>query len=364
MKILTISDSFKGTMTSSEVGKTVSEYYQNKGYIANYIPISDGGEGFLEVISYINKLEYNFVEVFDPIFRKTQAKYLYDNIKKVAYLELAEASGLIKVEKKERNAVLASTYGLGQLIKYVISHHHPKRIVLGIGGSATSDMGTGMLEALGVEFFDANNFIIKKMNNVKLMQVRKVKLHTFRNLIKGIEFITLTDVNNPLIGEHGCINVFAKQKGATDEQLLLMEKNILHFYHKTLDKIKNASDFNGAGAAGGVGYTMKYYFNSKILSGIDTILELVNFKEEIKKYDIIISGEGHLDSQSLNGKVISGIKKYQPKRLILITGFCSINTKEEVYAIVPNITNLEESMEKPVESLLKLLGTIDIDKKQ
>ena len=360
MKILTISDSFKGTLSSSKVGQIVSEYYREKGHMTDYLPISDGGEGFLNVIQHITNQPVLSATVNNPLLKKTTAQYIFDAHNQTIYLELAETSGLTKVEETKRNAVCASTYGLGELIKYVILTHHPKKIVLGIGGSATSDVGAGMLEALGVEFFDKNHFVIHQLNNTKLMQIRKIKKYYFQKLIKGIEFITLTDVINPLNGNLGCIQVFAKQKGAEEEELYPMERNVLHFYHKTLENNKKAIDFPGAGAAGEVGYTMKYYFNSKIVSGIDTILEFVNFQEKVKEYDVIISGEGHIDSQSLNGKVISGIKKYQPKRLILITGSSTIHTNDEIYTIVPTVATLEESMKKPEESLKKLLETITI----
>lgn len=360
MKILTISDSFKGTLSSTQIGQIVSEYYQQKGHICQYIPISDGGEGFLDVIQYVTGICESEVMVNDPLFRKTKARYLFDKKNKIAYVELAEASGLTKIEEGERNAALASTYGLGELIKFILKKEHPKKIVLGIGGSATSDGGSGMLEALGVEFFDANHFILNKMNNIKLMQIRSIKTKWLDRLIKKVEFVTLTDVTNPLNGELGSIQVFAEQKGAKKQELYAMERNLLHFYHKALECKKGAIDFEGAGAAGGVGYAMKTFLNSKIASGIDEILELVDFQDKVKEYDIIISGEGHIDSQSLNGKVISGIKKYQPKRLILLTGCCSIQQTDEIYAIVPTIANLEDSLNYPEQSLKKLLETIKL----
>lgn len=360
MKILTVSDSFKGTLSSSKVGQIVSEYYQKRGYSATYLPISDGGEGFLSVIQYITNQPILSTTVKDPLFQTTTAQYIFDVSQQTVYLELAETSGLTKIEETKRNAVYASTYGLGELIKYVILTHHPRKIVLGIGGSATSDVGAGMLDALGVEFLDKHHFLIHHLNNAKLMQIRKIKIQHFQKLIKGIEFITLTDVTNLLNGDLGCIKVFAKQKGAKEAELYPMEKNVLHFYHQTLEYDKHACDFPGAGAAGGVGYTMKYYFHSKIVSGIDTVLQLYQFEEKVREYDVIFSGEGHIDTQSLNGKVISGIKKYQPKRLILITGSSTIHTKDEIYAIVPTVATLEESMKNPEESLKKVLETIKL----
>lgn len=363
LKILAICDSFKGTLSSSEVGKIVCEHYNKEGHDAKYIPISDGGEGFLEVIKVVTNLEYKSMVVNDPLFNKTNAKYLYDENQKIAYIELAEASGLTKIPNDKKDAVKSSTYGLGQLMKKVIEIHHPKKIVLGIGGSATTDMGAGMLEAMGVEFLDDKGFKLTKMNNSQLMKIRKMNLNYFKKLIKGIEFVTLTDVQNPVLGELGTVRVFAPQKGAKPEYLFAMEQNVKHFYKCTHNKLlkENPIDFPGAGAAGGVGYTMRYYFGSSIKAGIDTLLELVNFSKLVKEYDVVFSGEGKIDSQTLNGKVISGIKKYHPKRLILIGGSSTIDSVEdEIYPIVPNVATIEESMSKPIEMLEKLLGTIKL----
>lgn len=360
MKIITVSDSFKGTLTSKEVGTIVTNHFKNQNIDASYIPISDGGEGFLDVIEYVLKLKKYAIKVFDPMFRETTSKYIIDEENKTAYLELAEASGITKVKDIVPRTYVASTYGLGQVIKHVIKKHKIKKIVLGIGGSATSDMGVGMLEALGVEFIDSDGFVIKRMNNMNIAKIRKIDTKLFKKQIKGIEFITLSDVTNPLLGENGSINVFAPQKGAKDQELIIMEKNLKHLYKKlNIDTCYKMPDFPGAGAAGGVGYCMKYFFNSKVEKGIDTILKLVNFENEVKEADVVISGEGKFDSQSFGGKVISGIKKYNPKRLVIICGISEVE-ENDVYAIVPKYATTEESLNNPKESLQKLLCDIKL----
>lgn len=363
MRILTISDSFKGTMSSLEIGQIVTEYCRKKGYDATYIPISDGGEGFLETIHYITQLPFQEKEVMNPVFERTIARYIFDDIKKIAYLELAEACGITKM--KTLSPIQASTYGLGELILYVIERHSPKKIILGIGGSATSDMGVGMLEACGVDFLDAHHFRLSRMNHAKLMQIRKIEDKAFQKKIKGIQFVTLTDVSNCAFGEKGCIKTFAPQKGAKEEDLFLMEKNVLHFHHVTQNVLSSSiCDFPGAGAAGGVGYTMKHYFGSTIQSGIDVLLEMIDFSQFVNESDIVITGEGAFDSQSLGGKVISGICKYHPKRLIVLCGKSDLsNAPCEVYAIVPTVASFEEAMVHPKASLERLLDTILFEKK-
>lgn len=362
MKILVVSDSFKGSMTSKEVGMTICDYYQNHHLEATYLPISDGGEGFLDAINDSFQLEKQQMQVEDANFNYTESAYIIDQKNKIAYLELAQSIGLAKLDKNKLNALYASSFGFGHLIKEIILKYQIKKIIIGIGGSATSDLGCGMLEALGVEFIDKDGFLIKKMCNAKLMKVRKVKTKAFEKLIKGIEFVTLSDVTNSLLGIKGSIATFAKQKGASDEQLFLMEQNLNHMF-KLLksDYQKNLTDFEGAGAAGGIGFTMRYFFNSEMKSGIDSILKMIHFQQLVKEYDVIVTGEGCLDDQSLDGKVISGIKKYHPQRLIIICGQNKLSsTINDVYAIVPTVATIEESLKEPISALKKLLPLIKL----
>ncbi len=360
MKILTISDSFKGTLSSKEVGSIVTNHLLKQGYEATFIPISDGGEGFIDVIEYITKNKKRSLKVLDPLLRPTTAFYIYDEKTKIGYIEMAEASGITKLKQEELKTIFASTYGVGMLIKHLIEYHKAKKIVMGIGGSATSDMGVGMLEALGAEFIDRDNLVIKRMNNMNISKIRKYNIKSVKKLIKGVEFTTLTDVINPLLGENGSIAVFGPQKGATESDLLIMEKNLRHFYKKlNIDTNYKMPDFPSAGAAGGMGYCMKYFFNSKVVSGIDEILKMINFEKIIKDTDLIITGEGKLDSQSYGGKVISGIKKYNPKKLLIICGITDIES-EEIFSIVPKYASKEESINNPKESLQKLLDDLNI----
>lgn len=360
MKIITISDSFKGTLSSKQVGAIVSNHFIKRGHDASYIPVSDGGEGFIDVVEFVTKIKKQSINVLDPIFRDTKAYYIIDEKNKTAYLEMAEASGITKLKGTTLKTIFTSTYGLGMLIKYVITIHKVKKIVLGIGGSATSDMGVGMLEAMGVEFIDRDGFVIKKMNNLNIAKIRKIDTKKLKKLIKGIEFVTLSDVTNPLLGKNGSIAVFGPQKGASSEDLQIMEKNFQHLYKKLNITNKNKMlDFPGAGAAGGVGYCMKYFFKSSVISGIDAILKMVKFEEVIKDTDIVITGEGKFDSQSFGGKVISGIKKYNPKKLIILCGISEVEDTN-IYAIVPKYASSEESLSNPKESLERLLENIII----
>lgn len=360
-KVMVMIDSFKGTLTSKKAGNIVKETIQNKNIKVDVISISDGGEGFLEVIKEAKKLEYKKLDVHDAIGRIHQARYLYDSKNLTAYFELAETCGINNLKKEELDPYHASSYGLGEQIKKTLSINKTKKIVVGIGGSASSDAGSGMLEALGVKFYDKQGNLITNLNNASLAKVEDVDIIETSTILKDIEIVVLTDVTNPLLGEKGAVYVFSPQKGATPNDLPVLESHIKHFVDVIKTKLPNCdlSNTSGDGAAGGVGFAFSKILKGTLKSGADTILDLVDFKQICESYDVVITGEGKFDSQTLNGKIIKGIMEYKPKRLIVVTGTSEITTNQaEVYAIVPNICTLNESLKNPEESLRKLVKTI------
>lgn len=357
-RILVICDSFKGTLSSKEVGEIVVNNVNKNKYIAEYLPISDGGEGFLDTLLKWNKnLKEHYVLSCDAFRRANSSKYLFDKVNNILYFELAECVGIKDLNKDELNPFIASTYGLGVAIKEGILKHHPSKIVIGIGGSASNDGGTGMLEAMGVKFCDKDGNLIFGMCNKKLSSIYTLGTESFKKLINGIEFEVLTDVSNPLLGELGATYVFSPQKGATKNDLIALEEN-MSIYSQIVKKYfdDDFSEIEGAGAAGGVGFAFIAFMNAKLSLGIDVLLKGYHFDELVEKYDLVITGEGKLDEQSLNGKVISGIMSYNPKNLEFVVGSCSLNDLPyKVHAIVPNSATLEEALSKPRESLSKLI---------
>lgn len=363
LKVMVMIDSFKGTLTSKKAGNIVKEELENDNTLINMIPISDGGEGFLEVIKEVKNLEYKTLQVHDAIGRIHQARYLYDKNEYTAYFELAETCGINSLKKEELNPYHASSYGLGEQIKQALLINKIKKIVVGIGGSASSDAGSGMLEALGVRFYDESGKIINNLNNEGLAKVEDIDTVEANNILKNIDIVVLTDVTNPLLGKNGAVYVFSPQKGATPNDLPILEANIKHFVDVIKSKFPNydLSQTKGDGAAGGVGFAFSKILSATLMSGAESILDLVDFNQICKTYDVIITGEGKFDSQTLNGKIIKGIMQYQPKRLIIVTGISEITTKQaEVYAIVPTICTLEESMRNPETALRKLIKTIKL----
>ena len=364
IKMLVISDSFKGTLSSLEVGSIIKNNVNSEKYNCTYLPISDGGEGFLSVVQMWDKdnLVTYKANICNALGKESTCIYLYDKINEILYFELAECVGIKDLNKSDLNPFVASTYGLGLAVKEGILKCKPKKVILGIGGSASNDGGTGMLEAMGVKFIDKNNEEIHNLCNEKLKDVEKVELNDFNELIKSIQFEVLTDVSNPLLGPTGATYVFSPQKGAKVEELELLENNMKHFSEVVSSYFNNDQLhlIEGTGAAGGVGYALVSFMNAKLKLGIDVLLKNYHFDEIIKNYDIVITGEGRLDSQSLNGKVISGIMGYNPKKLEFVVGQNALeeNIGYVVHSIVPTVATTEEALNNPKESLEKLIKEV------
>lgn len=351
MRVLSIIDSFKGTVTSIELGKIISNVLNNKGVKADYLPISDGGDGFLDAIEKIVLSKRILIKVKNPLGKEIQSYFLLDK-NKTAYIEMAMSSGISLLNKEELDPYITSTFGLGETIDHAIKMG-VKEIVVGLGGSATNDGGSGMLEALGCRFFDKNHEIITDINGSKIDQIEYIDSTNFFKKIKNINFLILSDVTNPLLYENGATYVFAKQKGASSEDIEILEEKMKSYslsIERHVGKSLHLSE--GSGAAGGVGFAFYSMFDAKLVSGINYILDMMDFNNMLNKYDYIITGEGKIDNQSLNGKVIFEIsKRAKDKKIILV---CAINEVDEItlrsrniksiYSIVGNNVTIEESI--------------------
>lgn len=353
MKILTLIDSFKGTLSSLELGNITKEVLKNKHEV-KVLACSDGGEGFLDVIKQNNNtVEKESVEVFDPLFRKIESYYLVSKKEGKAYIELAKASGINLLKEEELNPFITSTYGFGEMIKDAINKGY-KQIILGIGGSATNDGGTGMLEALGVKF---NNGSLINMANSKLKDIETIDTKALDTLLKNVSITVLSDVTNPLLGSSGATYVFSKQKGAKESDLPVLEKNMENYAKFRRNEITK----NGSGAAGGVGYALRAYLNANVVSGIDAILDMISYDKLEKEFDYVFTGEGKIDSQSMQGKVISSItKRTKHAKIIYVCAINELQNMDNVYAIVNNDVTKEMSLENPAYYYKKLVEKINI----
>lgn len=354
MKILVICDSFKGSLTSKEIGKLLKAELTKKNHQVDYIPISDGGEGFLDAISECVNTKKETVVASDALGRKKECSYLIQE--ETLYVELAEVVGIKDLKKEELSPFHANTYGLGEVVKYAIQNKSIKHIVFGIGGSASTDGGSGLLEALGAKYYQ-DDVLLTNIDNAMLPKVTRVDLSEVYKLTNGIDALILTDVSNPLLGENGAAHIFGPQKGANYNDVLELDKNIHHFV--TILNKEELANVKGAGAAGGTTFGIMNAFETKIELGIKYLLELVRFKEIVNNYDLIITGEGKFDEQSKMGKVYQGIvdSLVDKSKLKVI---CALNDTNDdfVYSVVPSICTKEESLENPKENLIKLLNSM------
>ncbi len=354
-RILAAVDSFKGSMSSLEASSVIAEHLRSDNCTVDTMPISDGGEGFLDALASGKQRET--VPTQNAIGRPAQADYLVADGGKTLYFELAEAVGIKDLSKGELDVYHASTYGLGTVIRAGIEKYHPERIILGIGGSASDDGGSGLLEALGVKFYDTKGSLLTGLCNAKLASINRIDKTEFDILTAGISLTVLTDVTNPLLGQNGATYVYGGQKGAKQDDFAILEQNMAHFSTLCTSLCSvDQTNVAGAGAAGGVGYGLLVFWNATLSSGIDFILKENNFSSLVQDYDIVISGEGRLDSQSLQGKVISGIIAHRPKELWLVVGSSAMeDCPYPVFAVVPKVATLEESLAKPRECLARLV---------
>lgn len=365
MKILVAVDSFKGTLSSIQLNQLIESHFHSLGHETISIPISDGGEGFIDALYHHFNQPLEYFDGKDPLMNFIRVPYIL--IDDTAYLELHATSGITLIPKHLHNPLNTTTYGLGLLIKEVISKG-AKRIVIGLGGSATNDGGAGMLQALGAKFYDKDQLLKVPMNGKLIGVVERVDLSEVYELTRDIQFEIASDVTNPLCGEHGVSHVFAKQKGASPSQILRLEAHMQN-YASIIESTLNQSYQNlpGAGAAGGVGFAALSVLHAKLHSGIEYMMHLMNLEEKIKSSDLIIVGEGKLDLQTTFGKAPFGIaslaKKYNKKVIGLFGQATSKKSHpylDEIYAVVPTYASMNESLAYPKEAFVKMLNDVKI----
>ena len=309
MKILIAPDSFKESLDALDVCRAIQSGFSQVFPEADYklLPMADGGEGTSAVLSYVLGGRWKEVVVNDPLMRPITAKYLLLP-DATAVIEVAQACGLHLLTSGERNPVIASSYGVGELIADALEEG-AKRIVIGLGGSATNDAGLGMLMALGITFHDINDTLLTHGGGAlaSLHRLDNINLHA---KVLDTVFEVACDVTNPLCGLLGASAVFGPQKGACAEQVKALDKALSHFatmcgHHGYED----CQHVEGAGAAGGLGYAMMTFFQAKLKSGFDTVAEVAHLSQHIAEADLVITGEGKLDAQTAMGKVAGGISQ-------------------------------------------------------
>ena len=330
MNILIAPDKFKGSLTTEEaccaIERGIKKFDSSFETILH--PLADGGEGTLEILNNLLDLKPINVAASNPLGNPLYTGYLKNETS--AFIEMALVSGLQLLQPEEQNCMNTTTYGIGELILDAIQKG-VKNIYLFIGGSATNDAGIGMATALGYQFFDKENKAIFPFGK-NLSKIHSIDSSNLKFNPNEIEVNVVCDVGNVLFGKNGAAYVYAPQKGANAKEVKFLDQGLRHFSKKINEHFqKDVSQIKGAGAAGGIGAGAMVFLNAKIQSGIQTILELTHFEEKIKDADLVITGEGKLDYQTLEGKVVKGVadmaRKYDVP-VFAICGACEVSENE------------------------------------
>lgn len=359
MKIMIAPDSYKGSFSAIEVTNSIEKGIRKICRDADIIkiPVADGGEGTVDALVLSTDGRYEEVEVVGPLGDKVLAKYgiVYDDI---AVIEMAAASGLTLIDKNKLNPLITTTYGTGQLIKSAMERGI-RTIYVGLGGSGTNDGGVGMAQALGVLFKDERGEEIG-YGGGELHRIKEIDTTNIHPLLKETKIMVISDVQNPLCGEYGASYVYGPQKGGTKETIEILDNNLRHFGEMVKVFIgKDIMNISGSGAAGGLGGGLIGFCNAIIYSGIDKVLDIIGIDRYLKDVDLVITGEGKIDGQSIFGKVPIGVakraKNYGIPVIAIVGGVGEGAYKvydhgiDLVLDIIDRPMTLEESMENVAE---------------
>ena len=310
MKIVIAPDSFKDSLSAADVASAVARGLRQALPEAELIehPMADGGEGTMQAIMAACQGELRSLTVEGPLGQPTQAHWGWLAGERTAIIEMAEASGLQLLERQQRDACNSSTYGTGQLIAAAIEAG-ASRIILAIGGSATNDAGTGMLCALGLRLADAQGAGLPR-GGLALARLASLDIGGLDRRLADVRFEVAADVDNPLCGPNGASHIFGPQKGATPEQVVALDRALDHFADHCAPLLGNDHrDLPGCGAAGGMGFAAKAFLNASFRPGVEVVAQLVGLAEAVRGADLVITGEGRFDAQTLRGKTPFGVAR-------------------------------------------------------
>lgn len=363
MKIVIAPDSFKESLTALEVAQAIQQGFARVFPEAEYqlVPMADGGEGSVQSLIDATQGSLQKISVIAPLANEVEAFFGLSGDQKNAFIEMAAASGLHLVPMEQRNPLITTSYGTGQLIKAALDLGVEK-IILGIGGSATNDGGVGMLQALGAKFLNAEQREIGFGGEV-LSQIQQIDLSGLDSRLSQVEFEVACDVDNPLCSERGASAIFGPQKGATLEMVETLDYALLHFAETVKSQLGiEIAEKAGAGAAGGMGGGLLLLPNVTLRSGVQIILEATELAEKLADADLVVTGEGRMDAQSIAGKTPIGVAKTAKqfgKPVIAIVG----SLKEDypvvyqhgidaVFPIIRQVSHLETVLKSGKENLI------------
>lgn len=369
MKVVIAIDSLKGSLSSMEAGTAIKDGILAAKPDAEVIvkPLADGGEGTTDALIEGMNGERIDLTVTGPMHTPVDAYYGYLKDTNTAVMEMASAAGITLVPDSEKNPLLATSYGVGEMINDAIQRGC-RNFIIGIGGSVTNDGGIGMLKALGVRFLDENGEDAGEGGQA-LAKVARIDVSGMNPLLKECHIQVACDVNNPLCGENGSTYVYGPQKGVTEDMKKTLDEAMAHFARVTSETLENDyMNTPGAGAAGGLGYTFLAYTGAALTPGIELILDAVGLEEELSGADVVVTGEGRLDFQTAMGKAPVGVARLAKKYNAKVIAFAGSVTKEATacnkegidafFPILRSVCTLAEAMD-PVAARNNMTATVE-----
>lgn len=356
MKIVIAPNAFKDSLSAVQISRIIAERAASLIPKANLIqlPVADGGDGLIDIASYTLQGERIKCTVRDPLGRTMVSEFCYIDEQKTAIIEMASASGLRLLKDSERNPMITSTKGTGDLIKAALDLG-AKNILIGLGGSATNDGGCGMASVLGYRFLDSDGTELEPCGE-QLGKIATIETSTLDPRLKNTQISALCDVNNPLLGEKGASRVYGPQKGGTPENVLILEAGMNNLANRIRENLlKTVHNIDYAGAAGGFGAGAYAFLNAELRLGIDMVLELIRFDEMLENCDLVITGEGKIDEQTVFGKAPAGVAARAANKNIpcmAIAGSRGLSLPDlhqagftSIFSICPGPVSLESALE-------------------
>lgn len=369
MKVVIAIDSLKGSLSSMEAGMAIKDGILAAKPDAEVIvkPLADGGEGTTDALIEGMNGERIDLTVTGPMHTPVDAYYGYLKDTNTAVMEMASAAGITLVPDSEKNPLLATSYGVGEMINDAIQRGC-RNFIIGIGGSVTNDGGIGMLKALGVRFLDENGEDAGEGGQA-LAKIARIDVSGMNPLLKECHIQVACDVNNPLCGKNGSTYVYGPQKGVTEDMKKTLDEAMAHFARVTSETLENDyMNIPGAGAAGGLGYAFLAYTGAALTPGIELILDAVELEEELSGADVVVTGEGRLDFQTAMGKAPVGVARLAKKYNAKVIAFAGSVTKEATacnkegidafFPILRGVCTLAEAMD-PVAARNNMTATVE-----
>ena len=354
VNILICPDKFKGSLSARSVCDAIAQGIRQvyPGAHLEMVPLADGGEGTCALLTEASEGRTVSAQVAGPLFSKVTARYGISRDGMTAFIEMAEASGLTLLKMEERNPLVTTTLGTGEIILDAIARG-VKKIILGIGGSATTDAGIGMAAALGYRFYDAEGTILTPTGE-NLIHIHHLTTDGVHPALKETSIVALCDVTNPLFGREGAAYVYGPQKGADERAVELLDAGLRNFRRVVHKYVKMSVDFPGAGAAGGLGAGARVFLNASMEKGINYMIESSGLNEKLARADLVITGEGRIDNQTFSGKVVSEVINLAGKAgkpVIAVCGKSEVPEEETKVRGLRKVISLVDEQTPPTSAI-------------